>query len=520
MPAMGLYVTWRMRMKMMPVGIQTFRKIIEGDYLYIDKTEIARSLIEKYEYVFLSRPRRFGKSLFLDTLKNIFEGNRELFRGLLIEDQWNWEVKYPVILISFSGGINSKADLEEDLLQILDSNEERLGLVCAKKTRAKAKYYFAELIKKASQKYHQKVVILIDEYDKPILDNIENIPEALVIRDGMRDFYTKIKENDRYLRFAFLTGVSKFAKVSIFSGLNNLEDISLNPDYGNICGYTQLDLDTTFAPYLEGVDMEKVKRWYNGYNFLGDTVYNPFDILLFIKNHHRFKNYWFETGTPSFLIELIKKNNYFIPRFNGLQVNESLLNSFDIQNLNLETILFQSGYLTIKRQLPSDMGFGYELGFPNMEVRISFNDYILQSMTTVSENEPIRRELFALLMSGDVASLEPAVKRLFASIAYNNYTNNDIARFEGFYASVLYAYFSSMVVGIIAEDASNMGRIDLTLVVGGRTFLFEFKVSDGEPLEQIKRMKYYEKYAGERYLIGIVFDPKARNVSRFEVERV
>ncbi len=147
------------------------------------------------------------------------------------------------------------------------------------------------------------------------------------------------------------------------------------------------------------------------------------------------------------------------------------------------------------------MGFGYELGFPNMEVRISFNDYLLQSMTTVSENEPIRRELLALLRSGDVASLEPVIKRLFASIAYNNYTNNDIARFEGFYASVLYAYFSSMVVGIIAEDVSNKGRVDLTIKAGGRVFLFEFKVIDGEPLEQIKRMKYYEKYAGDRYLI-------------------
>ena len=505
-------------MKKLPVGIQTFSEIINEDYLYIDKTGIAYSLIDRFKYVFLSRPRRFGKSLFLDTLHNIFEGNRELFRGLLIEKLWNWEVKYPVIRISFSGGINSTADLEADLLYILQSNEKRLGLKC--ENRVRPQHFFAELIEKAYEKYHQKVVILIDEYDKPILDNIENIPEALLIRNGMRNFYTKIKENDRYLRFAFLTGVSKFAKVSIFSGLNNLEDISLNPDYGNICGYTQLDLDTTFAPYLEGVDMEKVKVWYNGYNFLGDTVYNPFDILLFIKNNHRFKNYWFETSTPSFLIELIKKNNYFIPRFNGLQVNESLLNSFDIQNLNLETILFQSGYLTIKRQLPLDMGFGYELGFPNMEVRISFNDYILQSMTTVSENEPIRRELFALLMSGDVAGLEPAIKRLFASIAYNNYTNNDIARYEGFYASVLYAYFSSMMLGIIAEDASNMGRVDLTLVVGGRTFLFEFKVTDGEPLEQIRKMKYYEKYEGERYLIGIVFDPKSRNVSRFEVERV
>ena len=336
----------------------------------------------------------------------------------------------------------------------------------------------------------------------------------------MREFYTTIKDNDRYLRFAFLTGVSKFSKVSLFSGLNNLEDISLNPDYGNICGYTQLDLDTTFAPYLEGVDMEQVKRWYNGYNFLGDSVYNPFDILLFIKNQRTFQNYWFETGTPKFLIDLIKKNHYFIPKFNGLQVSKSLVNSFDLENLNLETILFQTGYLTIKRQLPLDMGFGYELGFPNMEVQTSFNDYILQSMTSVSENEPIRRELLALMRSGDVASLEPVIKRLFASIAYNNYTNNDIERYEGFYASVLYAYFFSLVVNTIAEDVSNKGRVDLTIKVGGKTFLFEFKVTDGEPLEQIKRMKYYEKYEGERYLIGIVFDPKARNVSRFEWERV
>jgi len=504
-------------MKKLPVGIQTFSKIIEGDYLYIDKTEIARSLIEQYQYVFLSRPRRFGKSLFLDTLKDIFEGRRELFRGLLIEKQWNWDIAYPVIKISFSGGIHSKADLEEDLAQILNSNEERLGLECVNKS--KVQYFFAELIKKASQKYQQKVVIVVDEYDKPILDNIENIPEALVIRDGMRDFYTKIKENDEYLRFVFLTGVSKFSKVSLFSGLNNLEDISLNPAFGNVCGYTQLDLETSFAPYLEGVDMEQVKRWYNGYNFFGDKVYNPYDILLFIRNHGVFKNYWFDTGTPKFLIELIKKNNYFVPRLQRLRVNESLVNSFDLENLDLETILFQTGYLTIKRLLPS-MGVRYELGFPNKEVQISFNEYILRSMTSGSQKELIRDELLEHLEAGDAGSLEPVIKRLFASIAYNNFTNNDIERYEGFYASVLYAFFASIGVDIIAEDVSNEGRVDLTLKAGGRTFLFEFKVTGGEPLEQIRRMKYYEKYAGERYLIGIVFDPKQRNVSRFEWEKL
>jgi hypothetical protein len=181
--------------------------------------------------------------------------------------------------------------------------------------------------------------------------------------------------------------VSKFSKVSLFSGLNNLEDISLNPDFGNVCGYTQLDLDTSFAPYLAGVDMEQVKRWYNGYNFLGDSVYNPYDILLFIKNHCVFKNYWFETGTPKFLIELIKKNSYFIPKLNGLEIDESLVNSFDLEALDLEAILFQTGYLTIRRLIPSAMGVRYELGFPNKEVQISFNEYTLRSMTSGSQQQ-------------------------------------------------------------------------------------------------------------------------------------
>ena len=518
MPVMGSCFNVRLTMKKLPVGIQTFSKIIEGDYLYIDKTEIARSLIDSYQYVFLSRPRRFGKSLFLDTLKDIFEGNRELFRGLLIEEHWNWEVTYPVIKISFSGGIRSQETLRKNLFYILNDNQKRLAIHCDEKEDPNQ--CFAELIEKAYEKYHQKVVILIDEYDKPILDNIENIPEALVVRDGMRDFYTKIKENDRYLRFAFLTGVSKFSKVSLFSGLNNLEDISLNPDFGNVCGYTQLDLDTSFAPYLAGVDMEQVKRWYNGYNFLGEKVYNPFDILLFIKNQRTFQSYWFETGTPKFLIELIKRNSYFIPRLDRLRVNKSLINSFDLENLNLETLLFQTGYLTIKRLIPSGMGVRYELGFPNKEVQTSFNDYILQSMVSVLEKELIHDELLDFIDTGDVERLEPVIRHLFASIAYNNFTNNDIERYEGFYASVLYAFFFSIGVDIIAEDVSNKGRIDLTLKVGEKIFLFEFKVTDGDPLEQIKRMKYYEKYSGERYLIGIVFDPKQRNVSRFEWEKI
>uniref|UniRef100_Q3ARN3 AAA-ATPase-like domain-containing protein n=1 Tax=Chlorobium chlorochromatii (strain CaD3) TaxID=340177 RepID=Q3ARN3_CHLCH len=505
-------------MKPLPVGIQTFSKIIEDDYLYIDKTDIAKNMIEKYQYVFLSRPRRFGKSLFLDTLQNIFEGKQELFKNLLIYNQWNWSRTYPVIKISFSGGIRDKESLHKNLFYILKDNQERLNITCEEKNDPNQ--CFAELIKKTFQTYQKSVVILIDEYDKPILDNIENIAEALIIRDGIRDFYTKIKESDQYLRFVFLTGVSKFSKVSLFSGLNNLEDISLNPDFGNICGYTQHDVDTSFAPYLEGVDMEAVKRWYNGYNFLGDKVYNPFDILLFIKNHKMFKNYWFETGTPKFLIDLIKKNQYFVPEFNGLKADESLINSFDIEKLTLETLLFQTGYLTIKQLLLSDVGVSYELGFPNKEIQISFNNYILQSITQNSQKESIRHELLAIVKAGDIGNLEQIIKRLFASIAYNNFTNNYIESYEGFYASVLYAYFASLGFDIIAEDITNKGRIDLTLRSLDKTYIFEFKVIAEEPLEQIKKMKYYEKYNGERYLIGIVFDPKERNVSQFAWEKI
>ena len=283
-----------MQLKKLPIGIQTFSKIREDDYIYIDKTDIALKMIEDYQYVFLSRPRRFGKSLFLDTLKNIFEAKKEYFSGLTIEDKWNWDVSYPVILISFAEGkIESRADLDDKWAELLEINADRLGLDCNSDFDRKC---FSSLIRQAYKKYGQKVVILVDEYDKPILDNITNPEVAKQIRDGLVNFYSVIKGSDEFLRFTFLTGVSKFSKTSIFSGLNNIEDISLSPDFSDICGYTKNDIETTLKPYLEGVDMAKLKCWYNGYNFLGSDMYNPFDILKFIRNHFTFDNYWFESG--------------------------------------------------------------------------------------------------------------------------------------------------------------------------------------------------------------------------------
>jgi hypothetical protein len=505
-------------LKKLPIGKQTFKDVIEEDNLYIDKTQIALDLIDNYKYVFLARPRRFGKSLFLDTLRELFEGNKVLFKDLYAYEHYQWDEKYPVIHISFSGGVHNKEDLHRNLLYILNNNKERLAVSC--EMEQDINLCFSELIANIYKKYQKKVVILIDEYDKPILDNLDQINEALIIRDALRDFYSKIKDADRYIKFAFLTGVSKFSKVSIFSGLNNLKDISLEKRYGNICGYTQKDIETQFLPYLTDVDLKKLKQWYNGYNFLGDKVYNPFDILLFIDSEKQYKNYWFETGTPSFLLALIKKQNYFLPNLENLETDERLLNSFEIEELALETIMFQAGYLTITNMEETFLGVRYRLGFPNREVQMSFNDYVLHKFMNKSQKDSIRFELFNLLEKADIKMLEPLITRLFSNIAYNNFSKNEIAHYEGFYASVLYAYFASLGLKIIAEDVTNKGRIDLTIQFEDNTYIFEFKVTKKAPLQQIKAMKYYQKYRGDVYIIGIVFDRDKRNISQFEWEKV
>lgn len=511
-----------MKLKKLPIGIQTFSKIREDDYVYVDKTGIAFDLIDKYQYVFLSRPRRFGKSLFLDTLRNIFEAKKEYFSGLVIEDKWDWETKYPVIQISFaSGKIDSRASLDNRIIKIIKENQNNLGIECDDESDVAG--CFRELIVKANEKYNQKVVILIDEYDKPILDNITNPEIAKQIRDGLVNFYSVIKGSDEFLRFAFLTGVSKFTKTSIFSGLNNITDISLNKNYGDICGYSQNDVETTFKPYLEGVDMDKLKCWYNGYNFLGSAMYNPFDILLFISNEHLYKNYWFETGTPTFLMELIKKQNYFLPNLTNLKVDEKLLNSFDIENLDFEVILYQSGYLTIDTVKQDEDGdIIYTLKIPNNEVKASLNKYIISS---IYKDDTLRaKPLSRALREENLEDFKDALKSIFASIPYNNYTKNDMQTHEGFYASVVYVYLQSLGLDIVGEDVTNKGRIDLTIKMEQAIYILEFKVDGkGNALEQIKQKEYALKYLNDKkdiYLIGIHFDTNEKNISAFEWEKI
>jgi hypothetical protein len=511
-------------MKKLPIGIQTFEKIRSDDYIYIDKTAIALDIIQSYQYVFLSRPRRFGKSLFLDTLKNIFEGKKELFEGLAIYDQWDWNEKYPVIKISWDGQLRDLNGLQSVINHSLGINQERLGITCSEKDNAAV--CFAELIIKASRKYKQKVVILIDEYDRPILEVIENPEKSIEAREFLRGFYSVIKGSDEYLRFAFLTGVSKFSKASIFSGLNMLADISLNPRYGNVCGYTQNDLEYSFAEYLEGANLDKIKTWYNGYNFLGDSLYNPFDILLYFANDRRFENYWFSTGTPSFLIKLIQKNHYFLPRLSNMMVDQKLLNSFDIERLDLEVILYQSGYLTIKKAIENPRGgYKYELRIPNQEVRQSLSDFIIDMLINDDKtlNSQLQDGLYETLVEADLDGFSKYLTTLFAKIPYSSFNQGKLITYEGIYASVIYTYLASLGFEIVGEDVTNKGRIDLTIHLPKIIYILEFKVDEKGALEQIKSKNYHQKYLNQGkkiYLLGIEFSSKERNITNLEWEAV
>ncbi len=512
-------------MKKLPIGIQTLSKIIEGNFVYVDKTEIAHRLIDRGGYYFLSRPRRFGKSLFLDTLKDIFEGRKELFKGLYIYDKWDWEVKYPVLRVSLgSGVIKTIEKLKDRLNWVLKDVERDVGIKCNLTNPEKC---LKELIIKSYQKYNQKVVILIDEYDKPILDNITDENIAREMRDAMKDFYGVIKDNDAYIQFVFITGVSKFSKMNLFSGLNNLEDITLDENFATICGYTHNDLLTVFSEHLKGADMDKVKKWYNGYYYLGDKVYNPFDILLFIRKNFDFRNYWWQTGNPSFLIDMLKTQNYYLPELENFTANEEILDTFDVDHIELVALLWQTGYLTITGKTSTPFGIKYRLNTPNREIQTSLNSLFINYLTKqVTEKLKFQDRLYNMLDKPDLDGFKDALFSLFASIPYSNFTNSKLPEYEGYYASVVYAYLASIGLDIIPEDITNLGRMDLSAKLEGKVFIFEFKLSEkatGNALKQIKERRYWEKYqedAENIYLIGIEFSRENRNIIGYEWEKI
>ncbi len=510
-------------MKKLPIGIQSFKTIREENYYYVDKTPFIKLLEESGKFFFLSRPRRFGKSLFLDMLKEAFSGNRELFKGLYLYENWDWNKRHPVIKISFGKGVYRTS--EELLLKILEEFldiQKEEGITLEKTTLTGR---FEEAIKKLAEKYREKVVVLIDEYDKPILDRIEEIEIARENREILKDFYSLLKDAEPYLKLVFITGVSRFSKVSIFSGLNQLNDITIDRRFATICGYNQNELETVFSDRLEGVDLEEVKRWYNGYSWLGEPVYNPFDILLFFDKKD-FRPYWFETGTPTFLMKLILKNRFYLPKLEAIRAGEELLSSLDVDYLALENLLFQTGYLTIKGVKVLAGRTYYVLSYPNYEVRVSFSNFFLNDfLPEVSEKEETQIGIVEALEEENLEKLKENLYSFFASIPAEWYRKNEIEKYEGFYASVVYALFNGSGLNTITEDAGSKGRIDLTVIHRDRVFALEFKVvereAEGRALQQIKERRYFEKYLGRYegiYLIGIEFSKEKRNIVGFEWE--
>ncbi|MEW6695644.1 MAG: AAA family ATPase [Pseudomonadota bacterium] len=508
-----------MRRKL-PIGIQTFAKIREGEaYYYVDKTRFALQLIESGTHYFLSRPRRFGKSLFLDTLAELFAGNEALFRGLYAHPRWDWGVRHPVIRLSFAEGrLQSAAALDEHIHVLLSDNAERLG-VTIEPPPLDTHLRFKRLIERAAEHAGRRVVVLVDEYDKPILDNLTEPDVARAMREGLRNLYSVIKGQDAHIRFAFLTGVSKFSKVSIFSGLNNLNDITVGAEYSAICGYTEDDLDTVFAPELDGLDREQIRHWYNGYNWLGESVYNPFDLLLLLQKRE-FRPYWFETGTPTFLVDVLTQRRFFTPQLSCTLASEALLSAFDVDTMVPEALLWQTGYLTFRGQRRMGARLEYELACPNLEVAYSLNDALLKGLLgDPSVAERVTRSAYAALASADMAALRRHLESLYASIPHDWYRANPIAQYEGYWASVFYSHLAALGLELIAEDVTHHGCIDLTVRLPERIYLFEFKVvgdaPEGKALAQLQARGYADQYRASGvpvHLVGIEFSKTQRNV--------
>ena len=513
------------RKRRLPIGIQNFREIREDDYYYVDKTSYLRRLLDEGKHYFLSRPRRFGKSLFLDTCKELFEGNGPLFDGLDIHPNWDWSVHSPVLRLSFgSGNFKRSDDLHAEVMDRLEALGEEAG-VPARYNTASAR--FQHLIRTLRKRTGRRVAVLIDEYDKPILDALEEPEVARANRDFLRGLYAVIKDCDADILFSFITGVSKFSRVSPFSGLNNLIDITLDPRYSAICGYTDEDLDSVFEPELPGLDREEIRSWYNGYNWLGErNVYNPFDILLLFRRRE-FGAWWFETGTPTFLLETLFRRRVSSLELGDMLGSDELLSAFDVDHMATEALLFQTGYLTIRRTERRGGQMYYRLGYPNREVRQSLNESLLYRMTgDASRRASHSARLYDLLAANDFDGLETLFHAFFASIPNEWYANNEIARYEGYYASVFYSYFAGLGLDIVVEDSSSHGRLDMAVHFNGQIYLFEFKVVEmtpvGAAMDQLKARRYADKYRAEGqpiYLIAVEFSRDARNLAGFEVER-
>ena len=507
-------------MKKLPLGIQNFNEIITGGYVYADKTRYVYDLIAGAKYYFLSRPRRFGKSLLLDTIAEVFKGNKELFKGLWIYDSDYGFEKHPIIRMDMSNIPNKTPEaLEKSLLEELNAQIRREGLSISATEPGDV---FKRFIENLHEKYNKRVVVLIDEYDKPMLDHISEPQIAEANRQVIRGFYGILKSMDPHLRFTFLTGVSKFTKTSVFSELNNLKDITMTERYANICGIATEDLDKYFGEHINSLKslrrfrnlesiQDEILAWYDGYSWDGiNRVLNPFSLLSFFEQE-RFGSFWYASGTPKFLVDLIKKKPESYLALKNLKITEKVLDNFDIYKMEAEPLLFQTGYLTVKKVIETRIPPVYVLEIPNFEVRDAFSLQIVSALTESGDSaaERAQFEIRDALEAGDLQRVLSVLRRLFASIPYELHVP-----LEAYYHSIFYAAMTILWFDMDVEVSVSTGRVDATLELEDKVYVMEFKyescpqdasaekkrelfdkaLDDG--MEQIKNKGYHKKYIG------------------------
>ena len=519
-------------MKELPLGLQSFRKIIRGGCVYVDKTQYVHELIKRDGYYFLSRPRRFGKSLLLDTISEAFSGDKELFKGLYIYDTDYPFEKHPLLRLDMSNIINESPEILKK--EIADELMLRVEEECFDLDYDSPSTIFKNLIRKLYGKYKKGVVVLIDEYDKPILDRIGNMEIAEANRDVLRGLYGVLKSMDPFLRFTLITGITKFTKTSVFSGLNNLTDITLLKDFSCICGIPVDELQKYFGEHIKSLaSVEELKcyssiadeilAWYDGYSWDGrNRVINPYSLLSFIKAEE-FSSFWFETGTPKFMMDLIKQQPEGYTNLTSFEIGDFALNSFDIDNIEIEPLLFQTGYLTVKDILRDYRSIAYLLDIPNLEVRDAFNMHILATFTEsgAKSAETAYRRIEKSLRSGDLQDMLQTLRNLFASIPYQIHIKR-----EAYYHSIFCAIINLFGFRLEAESQVATGWMDAALEYGDKVYIVEFKYKSckkdateeekqvlfkeamDEAMGQIKDRGYAKKYVGSGktvYLAALAF---------------
>lgn len=516
-----------MSSKKLPIGVQSFEKLRKGDYFYIDKTAHVYDLANKGSYYFLSRPRRFGKSLLLSTIEAYMQGKKELFEGLAIYDlEKEWTV-HPILHLDLnSQKYDSPESLEKVLNDVLDYWESLYG---SRESEQSLSLRFQGIIRRACEKTGQRVVILVDEYDKPMLQSIGDEVLQKAFRNTLKAFYGCLKSMDKYIKLGFLTGVTKFGKVSVFSDLNNLNDISMDERYVDICGVNEEELQYNFREDIEELGhklklsyeetCEILKERYDGYHFCENSIgmYNPFSLLnTFYKN--KLGSYWFETGTPTYLVELLQLHNYSLEKMSQIETDEDVLNCIDSSSTDPIPVIYQSGYLTIKDYDPI---FGlYKLGFPNKEVEDGFLKFLMPYYTSKNKvDSPFEiRNFVSEIQAGDYEGFLHRLQSFFADSTYEQIPDMEI-----YYGNVLFIVFKLVGMYVKSEYHTSNGRADLVMQTDKYIYVMEFKLDQSAEaaLQQINEKQYALPFAADKrklFKIGVNFSSTLRNIDHWIVE--